>query len=133
MPQTIATLIPILRFLAAPGAGILASWLFGVLRARVSLPAAAPAAPLARLLLVLLYAPRYSRCTVLLLAGLLGIAFSVLLALVQGQALAPILDALLAALISQLWHAATDLSGSVAPTPASGVYASLQERLDDHA
>lgn len=113
MSATTATLIPILTFLSTTGAGILASWLFGRLRAHIPLPSAAPAPLLARLGLMLLYAPRWSRCTVLVLAGLLGMVFSVLLALLQGQPVAPIVDVLLAALISQIWHAATSLSGTL--------------------
>lgn len=116
MPETLAILIIALRFLASPGAGILASRLFPQLRDRARLAyEAAPASPLARALAFLFLAPRYSRITALVLAQLIALAFAVPLALAEGNAVLPVVDALVAALFSQIYHAFTDLS----PLPAS--------------
>jgi hypothetical protein len=130
MPETLAEIIPIVRFLATAGAGILASLIFAALRARFALPAVPPASPVARLGVALLYAPRYSRVSVLVLAGFLGIAFSALLALLEARPVLPAVDVLVAALISQLWHAARDLSGELPTASVGGVYAGLEQRLN---
>lgn len=113
MTQTLSQMLPILQFMASTGAGILASLLFATLRHRYPLPAAVPASSVIRLLLHLLYAPRWSRLGVIVLAGLIAIPFALVIALINGQAPLPIVDALVAALISQVWHALTALSGDV--------------------
>jgi hypothetical protein len=131
MPETIQTLIMILH-VAAACTGVAASSLFRSLRARYPQPQTAPATPLARLGLAFLYAPRWSRVSVLALSGLLALVIAVPLALLEGHPLLPIIDALLSALISQIWHAATDLSGDVPLLPAqgTGIYEQIQARLD---
>jgi hypothetical protein len=133
MTETINQLIPILRFLAVPGAGIVASLLFAELRSLFPQPAAAPAARLARLLLTLLYAPRWSRISVLILASAIGLIFGVPLALLEARPVMPVVDAALAALISQVWHAFSGLSGDLPLASAPGVYAGLQERLNEES
>lgn len=118
MPQTLALLIIALRFLASPGAGILASRLFPLLRDRArDVVTHAPATPQARVLGLLFLAPRYSRITVLVLAQLFAILFAVPLALAEGNAVWPVLDMLVAALLSQVYHAFTTLSPEPAAIP----------------
>jgi len=113
MTETLQTLLPILHYLSGVGAGVVASLLFSLLRDRIPLPQALPASPLQRLVLALLWSRRGARITVLALSGLIGGAAGAALAALQGEAVLPVVDALLAALISQVWHAATDLSADL--------------------
>lgn len=127
--ETVAALLPILQFLVtAGGAGIAASWIFDALRALSPAPEDAPTNPLAAYAALALHSPRYSRVTVLVVAQLVGLVASVLLALVEGREIAPAVDMFAAALISQLWHART-LSSSV--PVASGALADDDERPSD--
>jgi hypothetical protein len=129
MPQTTQNLIAILHMLAAM-TGLLAVFLFRRLRANHPIPvAAAPTTWPARLRLTLLWAPRWSRVSVLVLSGGLALLFAIPLALLEGHAVLPIVDALVAALLSQLRHAFTDLSPDV-PAASAGVYTAIQARLD---
>jgi hypothetical protein len=128
MPETTQALILILHT-AAAATGIAASFLFRHLRARFPQPQTAPATRLARLGLALLYAPRWSRVSVLALSGGLALAIAVPLALLEGHPLLPIIDALVSALLSQLYHAATDLSGEV-PGPSPAQAAQIAARLE---
>ena len=130
MDQVASELIPIVRFLSTAGAGILASWLFASLRRSLPMPQARPAALPARLGLALLYTPRWSRLTVLALAAAFALLFGALLAFLEGRPVVPVVDAALAALISQIWHAVTDLSAEAPPAQGEGIYSSLQRRLD---
>jgi hypothetical protein len=113
MTETLQTLLPILHTLSGAGAGVVASLLFSLLRNRLPLPQALPASPPQRLVLTALYSRRGARISVLALSGLIGGAAGAALAYVQGAPVLPVVDALLAALISQVWHAATDLSADL--------------------
>lgn len=112
MPQTLATILPLLQFLASTaGAGLVASRLFAWLRAECP-PSRALAWPaLARRALPLLHAPRYARFSVLVLSALISLVASAAVSGLTGRPLLPDLDACLsaslAAIVSQVWHART--------------------------
>lgn len=127
MPQTAQTMIIVLNA-AAACTGAAASVLFAALRRQFPQPPAAPTARLARLALTLLYAPRWSRVSVLALSGGLALLIAIPLALLEGHPLLPLIDALLSALISQVWHAATDLSPDL-PEPSAVGQAATDVRL----
>jgi len=107
MNHTIAALLPLLQYLAGPGAGVLAALLFAALRREF------PVSTLPRALALCIWSRRGARLSALLLAGLLGLAASAALAWAQGQPITLVVDALAAALVSQIWHAAIDLSAEL--------------------
>lgn len=110
MTATVAALLPLLAFAASTaGAGWLASRLFDRLRAAVPRPTAAQWArltALGRLAVTALYAPRWARMTVFLLAWLVATLASVATSALTGRAALPALDAALAVIVSQVAHAA---------------------------
>jgi len=103
MTQTTHILIPILSFLVSTGgAGVVASLLFDNLRAHY------PQESMPQWAARLIYAPRYARWSVMLLALVISVGASALLALVQGQDMLLSIDAALAAslsvIVSQVKH-----------------------------
>jgi signal transduction histidine kinase len=118
MDQTIAELLPVLRFLADVGAGILASLLFAQIRRRLP-RARAARLPGGWLWARLLYAPAWARLTNLVLAFGVSFLASLALAALESRPLAPVADAAIAALIGQLWHAARELSMDLPTEPQS--------------
>jgi hypothetical protein len=110
MPESLATLLPLLSLLAtAGGAGYAASWLFDALRRRWPCPTRAQwrdAASWQRLAWRTLYAPRQARLAVFALATLVSLLASVALALLSGadplRAADAVLSASLAVIVSQL-------------------------------
>lgn len=113
MSETTAALLPILHMVTGGGAGIIAAYLISWLRTRYPVPASAPRSALARLGLAIIHAPRYTRYTAMILAALIAMPFAALAAYLQQQPVLPVIDALIAALISQVYHAATEKSGAV--------------------
>lgn len=108
-PTTAAALLPLLALLASTaGAGAVASWLFGLLRSWYPLPPVPAVSLYWRVVFRVLYAPRYARLFVLVLASLVSLVASVGVALITGVAVAGIVDAALAAslaaIVSQLLH-----------------------------
>lgn len=107
MIQTSAILLPLLQYFASAGAGVAASWLFAQLRIAVPLP---PNRPQGWRITAyrLLYAPRYARIVVLVLAGIIGVMASGLIALLSGANVTNALDTatagFLAGVASQLLH-----------------------------
>lgn len=112
MHETSETLLPILRHLAGPGAGIVAFYTFDALRSRFPQPATAPASLVARLFYTAIYARRYARISAMVLAALIAIIASMLVAALSGGDVAMALDASLAVAFSQLAHT-FGLSGQV--------------------
>ena len=123
--------LPYLAFLGSfAGAGVLASRAFDRLRTRFRRPAELPSGLAQRLFYQALYAPRYSFLANLVLAGLISVACSVVLAGVQAWLLgAPILAVLpsaldaalaaaLAAIVSQVRHRYAALSPEL-PGPSA--------------
>lgn len=108
MTHTVQTILPILHFLAGPGAGVAAFFLFDAIRNWYPQPVSTPVSSLARLAYRVLYAPRYARIAALVLAGAIGIMASVPLAMLTGTDVAGALDtalaAALAAISSQVMH-----------------------------
>lgn len=117
MSATIAELLPILRFFADVGAGILASLLFAYARRRLP-RARAARLPGGAVWARLLYAPAWVRVTNLVLAALIALPFALALAALEGRELLPVADAAVAAVIGQLWHAWRELSIEVKEEPA---------------
>jgi endonuclease/exonuclease/phosphatase (EEP) superfamily protein YafD len=103
MSETTQTIIPVLTFLVSTGgAGFVASLIFD--KARHNLTREALPAWLAKAI----YAPRYARWSVMLLALLISVGASALLAFVQGQDIMLSIDSALAAslsvIVSQVKH-----------------------------
>lgn len=132
MTQTTAALIPILTLLIA-ASGALTSSLFDALRVRYPRPASVPAARRERWLLTLLHAPLWSRLSVTVVAAVFALVLSVLLALLTGRPVAPVVDASVAALVSQLWHGVQHLSPVLPVEQPRGVYESITARMDGEA
>lgn len=125
-----AELIPVLQFLASAGAGMTATWLISWARRTWPCPTAPTLAAMTRFDragYVLLYAPRYTRLLALGLAAAIGLIAALALAGLQSTDARPLLDAALAALVSQIRHGLT-LSAEVPRAPADADL--LAELLD---
>lgn len=123
MSQTTSALLPILELLAGgPGSGIAAYYLFQwfrrlspapVVGSRLSTPERAFAA--------VLWTPQYARYTAIILAGLVSVACSALLALLQGQDVLLAVDTVVASLVSmissQVWHGLQQLPSTTVERP----------------
>lgn len=110
MDSSVATLVPILTFLASTaGAGWLASRLFARARAAIPCPTRQSWPRLTwagRLVTTALYAPAWARVTVFALSAAISLAATAGASLLAGQDARPALDAALAVIVSQLVHAA---------------------------
>jgi hypothetical protein len=105
MTQTTQIIIPLLSFLVSTGgAGFIASLLFDKLRVTYQ---KAPQ----KWIQNLLYAPRYARWSVMVLALIISVGASIALAFLQGQDLLVSVDAAFAAslsvIVSQVKHSFT--------------------------
>lgn len=109
---TIEVLIPLLTWLGSTvGAGAIAFALFGWLRDHY------PATSGGGVLATLLWAPRYARFSVLVLAALISVCATGLLAVLTGGDVLSAIDAAfaaaLSAILSQVFHASAVLSPEV--------------------
>lgn len=104
-------ILSLIGFLASTvGSGVLASWLLDQMRLAMPKPTTATwhaARRWRRLLWALLYAPRYARYTVLVLAVLVSLSANIILAAAGGLTPALALDAALAIVASQIRHSFT--------------------------
>jgi hypothetical protein len=105
---SLATLIDLLAFLASTaGAGWAATRIFDWLRTEIPRPTVFDWPHLSRfgrVVMTLLYAPRYARMSVFVLASLISIISTVLLAQVRGESARPAFDAAVAVIVTQLLH-----------------------------
>lgn len=128
MSQTLQIIIPYLQLAAGPASGVIASWMVDRLRA------AYPYQHAGTFYASLLYAPRYVRLFSLLLAALVAVCASVLVALLSSGDLPAALDTALAAALagvaSQLTHAA-QLPPDVPPPAPVAIPVAVGVRLDD--
>lgn len=112
MTQTTATILPFVSFLASGGgAGILASLLFDALRRRFPQPVVAPSSTVARFAYRAIYAPAYARISAMVLAGIVSVACSALLAFLTGSDVFGAVDVALSAAISAVASQATHALG----------------------
>lgn len=109
MTETLQSLLPVLRSLSGPGAGVAAFFLFNALRSRFPQPAEAPASQTARLFYCAIYARRYARISAMVLAAAIALVASMLVAALTGGDIVRAADmslaASLAAIVSQVAHA----------------------------
>lgn len=107
MNQTTSILLPLLQYLASAGAGVAASRLFAQLRCTFPLPIEQPHGWRITAYRVL-YAPRYARIAVLVLAGVIGVIAASLVAFLSGANVTNALDTatagFLAGIASQILH-----------------------------
>lgn len=102
MTQTTQTIIPMLALLASSGgAGIVASIIVNALRSRFPQPRRMPVGYL-RFVILLLYAPRYTRLTTLVLSAVISVLASGLIAALTGAGVVSALDAAFAAAVSMV-------------------------------
>lgn len=137
MSQTTQMILPWLQLAAGSGAGIVASWLFSRLRD------AFPQSEAPSWVASLLYAPRYARLSSIVLASLVSVVSSLLVAWLSRGSLPEAFDAAVAAalagLASQLTHAATlktevpVSAAEASPAPSSQVEPEVHVRVAQQA
>lgn len=117
MPHTIRLILPVLQYVAAGGAGAVASYLVAIARLHWPQPSTVPAGA-SGLFYRTLYAPRYTRMFVLILAGILGTLAAGAVAYFTGANVAEAIDVAtagaLAGIASQILHGLT-LSSELPP------------------